>query len=142
LGYISAVLEKPFYTLKLYVGSGTDTLRGASRRLLHYNAGAAERSSVPKHVRAALQRGYQITHKGILCSIPLPSPADTQRLRALFILLEATFTFVFWTIKANTVFGLGMHEMRQWTLDSLEYEGLCSHTSLREGFEINLELCC
>jgi hypothetical protein len=54
--------------------------------------------------------------------------------------LEATFTFIFWTIKIKTKFGLGMHGMCQWTLESLEYGGLCSHTPLRETVAGDLEL--
>jgi hypothetical protein len=73
----------------------------------------------------------RIAHKGILCSMPIPSATDVPRLRALFILLEAIFTFVFWTIRIKTKFDLGMHGMRQWTLESLEYEGLYSHNPLR-----------
>jgi hypothetical protein len=58
----------------------------------------------------------------------------------LHILLEAMFTFVFWTIRIKTKFGLGMHGMCQWTIEDLEYEGLCSHTLLKETIVGDLEL--
>jgi hypothetical protein len=130
------VMEKKKCTPRLYTGSGTHAVRGAYHRLLQYDTG----HSLPKYVRAALDEGFKITHKGILCSAPIPSAAEVPRLRALFILLEAMFTFVFWTIRIKTDYGLGMHGLRQWSVESLGYDGLCSHNTLRETVVGDIDL--
>ena len=89
---------------------------------------------------SALDEGFKITHKGILCSAPIPSTAEVPRLRALFIFLKAMFTFVFWTIGIKTDYGLGMHGLRQWSVESLGYDGLCSHNPLRETVVGDIDL--
>ena len=132
----SIVLEKPQCTPQLYIGSGTHAIRGVHTRFQQYDAG----HNLPKHMTIAIAEGYKITYKGILCSVPLPGAADVPRLRIIFILLEATFTFVFWAIKINTRYGLGMHGLRRWSLSDFEYKGLCSHTPLMETVAGDLDL--
>lgn len=123
------VLEKANCTPRLYTGSGTHAERGAHERLRQYDTG----TKLPKHVKAALAEGYEITHKGTLCSTPIPAAEDVRRLRLFFVLLEATFTFVFWTVKVKTEFGLGIHALRQWAIDSLGYEGLLFSHAIGRG---------
>jgi hypothetical protein len=91
--YVS-VLESQAAPLrpKIYIGSGTDAHSGVSARLAMYD----NEVQLPRHVAKALNDGYSITHKGILCWIPIPSPANVPLHRVFIMLLEATFTFVFW----------------------------------------------
>jgi hypothetical protein len=58
----------------------------------------------------------------------------------LFILLEATFTFLFWAIRCKTEFGFGMTFMCAWAYTTLGYDELCSHNPLLEVPTGNLSL--
>ena len=121
------VLEKPKSRPSIYIGSGT-ALRGAQVRLAQYDT----RDELPTRVFGALKDGYTIVHKGILCSMPIPSAALMPVTRTLMILLEATFTFAFWAMYAKTDYAYGMAHMCSWSLESLEYDGLCTHSALYE----------
>lgn len=68
-------------------------------------------------VARAIHDGYIITHKGLLLWGSIPTAKDVDLLRCLFLLLEATFTNVFWVAKRK---------------------GLCSHSALKEGVDVLL----
>lgn len=96
------VLEKANYTPRLYTGSGTHTKRGARERLRQYDTG----TKLP----ISSIRGLSISSVQGICALRrFQLLADVHRLRLLFVLLETTFTSVFWTVKVKTEFGLGMH---------------------------------
>lgn len=63
------VLEKLGFLPKIYVGSGLDKAMGVRPRLRQYKTGKRATPNVKK----ALSDGFVITHKGILCSAPIPS---------------------------------------------------------------------
>ena len=122
------MLEKKDEEPKLYVGSGTSTYNGVSARIGDYDRNKV----IPRRVAEALKKGYTITHMGLLCWSPI-SPADLVPIRrVLFTALEATLTFVFWALHGNTDRYGGMSHICPWDLDSLQYQGLCSHSALRE----------
>lgn len=115
-GIYLLVLEKPGHRPKIYIGSGTDAKSGVSARLATYDSGVLK----PMYVGRALQDGYVIVHKGLLCWTSLPSAAMVPVLRVLFLALEATFTGVF-------------QAMRCKTEGPFEYDGLCTHSALSEA---------
>lgn len=122
------VLEKPGHRPIIYTGSGTDAKDGAVVRLRCYD----RRTHLPIYVDAALKNGYTITHKGILCWIPCPGLLLQFMYRLIFVALEATFSFVFWTMRCSTEYGFRMAELCPWSRESLEYDGACGHSALME----------
>jgi hypothetical protein len=131
-GIYAIVMEKPKSRPRLYVGSatsiGTPTACGSQLRLKQYDTGFL----LPQYVQASLAEGYVITHKGLLCWIIRPGPALQPIARLLFILLEATFAYVFWAMRAR-LGDYGMGHICLWDRTELEYDGLCSHCALNEG---------
>ncbi|GKT42172.1 uncharacterized protein ColSpa_02353 [Colletotrichum spaethianum] len=121
-GIYALVLEKPGSRPGLYIGSGTSTgtptAGGVALRFKQYDDGFL----IPKWIKVALKDGYTITHKGLLCWIPRPGASDVPVFRLLFIALEATFTYIFWALKA-----------RHGGYGDFGYDGLCSHAALNEG---------
>ncbi|KAI9878454.1 MAG: Aconitate hydratase mitochondrial [Pleopsidium flavum] len=113
------VLENRGSRSMIYIGSDTDAKSGVSARLGQYD-------------KDALEDGYTIVHKGLLSSTSIPSAAMVPILRVLFTALEATFTFVFWALLSKTNYGYGMADICPWARDTLEYDGLCSHSALTE----------
>lgn len=88
---------------------------------------------LPVYVKAALDEGYTIVHKGILCSFVRPTPALQPVARLLAILLEATFTYIFSAIIKSKWKYDRIGHIHFWPRDSFVYEGLCSHNPLHEG---------
>jgi hypothetical protein len=125
------VLEKSGCRPKVYVGSGTDARRGVRPHFDGYDKGL-DSKVVPKYVAAALKDGYEITHKGLLCWIDLPTPALAPLLRLVFYALESTFALSFWAMHSTTKnYGYGKH-ICLWDRDLLDWDGLCSHSALIE----------
>jgi rubrerythrin len=99
-----------------------------------YNRG----DKIPKFVQRALDDGYKITHKGLLCWAPNPADAVKFQTRVLFVLAECAFSFYFWTMVSREK-DYGMGHVCPWPLDTFEYDGCCSHSCLMEGFEPDFE---
>lgn len=134
-GIYVILMEKPNCRPKLYIGSGTSSSGGVRSRLKQYDDGFL----IPRYVQKALDDDYEITHKGLLCWIPKPSASLAPVSRLLFLALEATFTYMFWTLKAkNGDYGMG--SLCLWDRRNLPYDGLCSHCSLNEGIHGNFDL--
>ncbi|KAG5750909.1 hypothetical protein H9Q70_006458 [Fusarium xylarioides] len=127
-GVYAIVLKKPGCSPKLYIGSGTST-SGVHARLNQYSQRCL--SMFPSGVQAAFEDGYAITHRGLLCRIAMPTPACAPLNRLLFIALEATFGFLFWAMRPQKEYP-GMDKVRLWDPAILEYEGICTHSSLTE----------
>lgn len=87
--------------------------------------------SLPYYVNKALEDGYHISHKGLLCRSPIPARPLQPTVRTFFILLEAAFAFIFWAMYA-TKGDYGMSSICPWDRAALEYSGLCSHCCLNE----------
>jgi hypothetical protein len=137
-GIYVLVLEKAGHRSKVYIGSGTNARLGVSDRFAQYDSLNA--TTMPRCVQRALNDDYLITRKGLLCWAPIPSAALVPVLRVLFTVLEATFTFVFWCIYSKTKDYGGMDKFCLWPLDTLEYDGLCSHDPLHESVAGNFSL--
>lgn len=127
-GVYLLVFEKFGCTPKIYVGSGTESVGGVSKRLQQYDA----KSFLPRYVELALDDGYLITHKGLLAWIPLPTVTARFPMRVLMMAIEAMFSLVLWAMKSRDK-DYGMPHLCRWSIESLDYEGLCSHVALNEG---------
>ncbi|KAK5124008.1 hypothetical protein LTR85_002205 [Meristemomyces frigidus] len=124
------VLEKPKSRPMIYVGSGTDKDLGVSKRLAQYNN--KDRSTIPRFVKRAMDDGYVIAHKGLLCWSPIPTASKRYALRAVFLVLETTFAIVFWAMVSRDK-DYGMPHLCPWQIEGLDYTGLCSHTAVAEA---------
>lgn len=134
-GVYILVLEKPGCQSRIYIGSGTSSGEGVRDRFTHYDAGTA----LPRLVGYALNEGYTIVHKALLCWIPIPTAATQPIKRLLFVALEAVFAYIFWAMRPhNADFGMG--HISPWDRSAVEYDGLCSHCSLNEGIVGDFDL--
>lgn len=122
------VLEKPNHPTKIYIGSGTQSQRGVVRRFENYE----QKHSLPTYVSEALDLGYSITQKGLLCWAPIPPAGKQFLVRSLFIVLETTLTFTLWAMLSRDR-DYGMPTLCPWDLETLPYDGLCSHSAMAEG---------
>lgn len=128
------VLEKATCRPKIYVGSGTESQYGVSVRLSQYD----RKNSLPRYVQQAIDDGYIIVHKGLLCWTAIPPPSLVPKIRLLFFLLEATFAYAFWAMR-TTKNDYNMTHICPWAVNVIDmapefgYDGLCSHCSLGEG---------
>lgn len=122
------VLERKGLRPRIYVGSGTNTLEAVHRRFRDHD----KKRDLPKHVIKALEDGYEITHKGLLCTAPIPDIGLRYPIVGLFLLLETYFSIAFWAMKPRTK-DYGMPHLCPWPIELLEYNGLCSHTALAEA---------
>lgn len=102
------VMEKNGRRPKLYFGSGTDMLWGVPGRMRVYDTRA---SNLPKYVKRALDDGFEITHKGLLCWMPLPAIINRALCRLLILALESAFTWAFWGMVGKTEFGYRMADL-------------------------------
>jgi hypothetical protein len=134
-GIYVMVLEKCSCRSRIYIGSGTNYKGGVRSRLKQYDDGFL----LPNFVEKALDEGYKIVHKGLLCWIPQPTAAKQPVNRLLFVALEAAFSYMFWTMKAVTK-DYGMGHICLWDRFTLEYDGLCSHCCLNEGIYSDFDL--
>lgn len=131
-GVYAIVLEKAGCRPKIYVGSGTEVVYGIRRRLHDYDDITAT-SPISQYVQIALRDGFIITHKGLLCWSSLPGPLTRYQLRALMLILETTFSIVFWGMKSRTKdYGMPRH-LCPWQIDALDYDGCCTHMAIIEG---------
>jgi hypothetical protein len=72
-------------------------------------------------------------------SCPLPSAADIPPVRALFVAMEAMFSFLFWTMKSKKKdYRMGVY--CPWERKCFAYDGISSHNPLWEGVTGDFEL--
>lgn len=138
------ILEKPNHRPRIYIGSGTSSRSGVYGRFYQYD----HQVTLPTHVEKALDEGYTIVHKGLLCWASIPTASLQPRIRLLFLAVEATLSFAFWAMR-TTENDYGMAHICPWPVniidapDSFEYDGCCSHCCLSEGtvgdFEFSAE---
>jgi len=134
-GIYVLVLQKPGATPCIYIGSGTNAKGGVRTRLLQYD----RKHLLPLYVKAALDDGYEIVHKGLILWCPIPSAAEVPRLRVLFVAIEAACSFLFWAMKSNSK-DYGMSASCPWPRASFLYRGLCSHNAMSEGVAGDFDL--
>lgn len=123
----------------IYIGSGTEMKAGVLARWRVYNNPDKHKDRLPKYLQQALDNGYKIVHKGVLVSCPIPSAANAPRLRLLFVVMEATFCFLFWAMRSNNK-DYGMGACCPWPRESFTYRGLCSHNALIEQVSGKIDL--
>jgi len=124
------VLEKAHCRPKIYIGSGTDSQKGVASRLRQYPHG----KNLPQHITLALNDGYRLSHKGLLCWSPIPALPKCYAHRTLFLVLETVFTIVFWALLSRTK-DYCFPQLCPWPRDVLEYDGCCTHAASYEKIE-------
>jgi hypothetical protein len=134
-GIYCLVMKKPGHRDRLYVGVATDSARGYVTRFWQYAAGY----SVPRYVQESLDDGFVIAHKGLLCWAAIPSPNLVSVIRVLFYELEATFCYTFWAMHVDSK-DADKTEFSFWDPTTLEYDGLCSHSALKDPIDVNFNL--
>jgi hypothetical protein len=92
------VLEKPGFLPKIYIASGTDSPRGSAARFYQYDI----KAHITQYFRQALDDGYTIVHRGLLCWSLIPTATEKFPIRALFVAIEATFSFALSAMKSRT----------------------------------------
>jgi len=141
-GYI-LVLKKHGYWTIIYCGSATDATGGVKKRWAQYD-GYQDRgtyfATMPVRVKAAIDDGDRITHKGLLVWTSIPSAANVPMFRLLFVAPESLFTSTFWALEHKTKDYGGMISCCAWDLDAVEYKGACTHNSLNESLKANFDL--
>ncbi len=128
-------LEKDGCRPMIYIGSGTEHLRGVRARFNQYDLGAA----LPSGIIWAQANGYIIVHKGILCWIPVPSAMWVPLWRLLFYGMEAAFAFMLWAMQPHNA-DYGMGHLCLWDRKTMEYDGLCSHSALKDAVQGEFDL--
>lgn len=69
----------------------------------------------------------------------LPKPTDIPISRLLILALESAFAFMFWAMQTvNTDYA--MSHICLWDRETLLWDSLCSHSSLKEGARGDFEL--
>ncbi|EEY18532.1 conserved hypothetical protein [Verticillium alfalfae VaMs.102] len=138
-GVYALTLERPGFRPRLYVGSGTSygtpTAGGVALRFKQYDDGFL----VPRFVKASLDHGFTITHKGLLCWMLRPAAAGVPVNRLFFLILEATFAYAFWAMKSRER-DYSMGHVCFWNRHALDYDGCCTHCSLNEGVRASFDL--
>lgn len=126
-GVYVIVLAKKGRLSKVYFGSGTNTRGGLFQRFSNYDKGTL----IAEAVESAQKEGFVIVSKGLLgwCSKPIEEHVFV--VRGLCLLLEATFTFVFWAFRSRTA-AYGYPNFCHWDISDLLYDGLCGHSALIE----------
>lgn len=124
------VLTKAGHRAKLYIGSATAFNQGAYARVKQYQEG----NPLPQLVSKAIEEGYEISHHGLLCSMPQPTWLPY---RLLMVLLEAVFTYIFRAMRP--VFPI-MLQLSPWPTAMLDYDGICTHCALTDGILGDFEL--
>lgn len=82
------VLTKLNCRPRIYVGSVTAKKRGVKLRWSQYD----QKRALPCSIERALNEGYTITSKGLLCWAPIPSALIRFPLRVLFLALESVLS--------------------------------------------------
>lgn len=127
-GIYLLVLEHPTERFRIYIGSALHGVEGVVQRFRNYRNHAV----LPLYVEEALEDGFTITHMGLLCSIPIPNASLWFAMRTLMKALEAAFTYAFGALAPDGP-DEGLTHLAFWPLESLSYDGLCSHSPLIEG---------
>lgn len=131
----AACMEKPGCKPRLQIGSGTHATTGGQGRLDQYSA---ERL-LPVLVKRSLDEGYVISHIGVICSAPRPDPAQVPLTRLLFIGLEGTFAYLFWSMNAyKSDYGMGFTCLWDWR--SLAWDSLSTHSPFDESIHSEFDL--
>ena len=123
----AVVLVKSARRPKICIGSGLNTDAGVSKRMKQYET----LTNLPRGVKEAMDDGFSILHKGLLCWTKVPSSSETVSLRSLFLIIETVLALVFWSMQSRTK-DYGMPHLCPWDIEVLDYDGCCTHLSIYE----------
>jgi hypothetical protein len=126
-GVYLIALEKAACRPRIYIRSATGQFGGFSRRFKDYKY----LGRMPQYVKKAVDEGYAITYKGVLCWTTIPTASLRFQLRSLILILETVFSLAFWAMKSRSK-TYGMPSLLSWTLDDVQYDGCCGHTAIGE----------
>jgi hypothetical protein len=129
------VLEKRGERPRVYIRIGTSAVGGVKVRMDCYDRRSKDpnaTSGIPYYVEKSMQEGFTISTKGLLAWTTIPRASEVWTLRCLTLVMEATFSMCFWTMKSRTK-DYCMPALCPWPIESLDYDGLCSHWSINEG---------
>jgi len=87
--------------------------------------------SIPQWVQHAIDNGFTITYKGVLCWTTIPLPSNRFPMRSLLLILETFFSLALWTMHSRTK-TYGMPSLLSWSLDDVQYDGCCGHVAMSE----------
>ena len=116
----------------LCIGSGTDSMSGARKRMQQYYD--KTNSTLPIAVRRLFKQGYDVAHIGLLCWCPIPPPTVRPRARLRFVALEGAFTNMFYSAIATCMDGIWVH-LTPWSRDDVLWKPLNSHSPFNEGVD-------
>jgi hypothetical protein len=119
------VFEKPSSHPRIYVSSGTNSVKGVDNRLQDYD----RKTNVPRYVQQAFDDGYTITHKGLLCWASIPDVTIRFPVRVLFVLLEAIFSRRVLALRSQEK-DYGIPRLSPWNAKDIAWDGCCSHSAL------------
>jgi len=126
-GVYFIVMEKKGCLPRIYIDCSTALTGGLYARFGQYG----RTHNLSQYVKRALAEGFTITHMEILCSCPIRT-ASHLHVKVLILALEAALTAAFWAMN-NRSKTYGVPSLCDWSRDSFEYDGLCSHSALVEG---------
>lgn len=131
------VLEKDGCRSKFYLGTGTHSTGGVIPRWKDYDL----KINLPRLVKDAIDQGFVITHKCLLCWSPIPDPASRFQRRDLFLTPEAVFGIVLGAMQSETP-DPRLPDICPWPRKLFTYDGCCTHLAwgegLREGGAVGL----
>lgn len=125
-GVYVIILKKSGHKYLIYIGSGTSS-HGLRSRFANYDY----RNALGRFVTRALDQGYTIVHKGLLCWAPKPTTENKFLLRGIMLLLEATFHIIFWSMVSRKK-DYCLPHLCPWPIESLKYGGCNTHIPLIE----------
>ena len=126
------VISVPTAKYRLYFGSGTKENGGHTRIRTYIRQSEYDLVNLPRYVQQSLTQGYKIDKIAIVLRCAIPEIAMRLHSRALFLTLEALFAFSFNAMYTVRNADFGVQGVALWDRAELEYEGLCSHSPLRE----------
>lgn len=137
----AVVLEKDGEVPRIAIGSGCNSVSGAQNRTVTW---AREyKDKLPMRVKEFMEKGYDITHMGVIVMIPMDGKdAIWSMLSGWIITLESAFTFLFWSIYQVAGKGIKDHYLGHicpFFDEDFEYLGLNTHSPMMEGVR-DLEL--
>jgi hypothetical protein len=135
-GVYALTMEKDGCDPCVYIGSGTNADLGVRARMRSYAPG---RSGLPRFVQLRFGQGYHVSHIGLLCYTPLPSPGLAPRVQARILLVEATMTVTFHAAYA-AVTDSWFSDLLFWPREKVLWKPLCSHLPFKEAVRGNLDL--
>jgi hypothetical protein len=134
-GIYAVCLEKEHEKPLLYIGSGTSGSLGVRSRVASYKSGKA---GLPINIRRTFDKGFHISHIGLLCWGAIPSAGLVPGARGFYLAVEAAFTMIFHA-KYIMVCDIHADPFLPWPQATVPWIPACSHLSLTEAIQGSLD---